>query len=227
MARLARVVVPGIPHHITQRGNRRQDVFFGEEDYEIYLSLMREWCKKAGVEIWAYCLMTNHIHLIAVPKSEEALARGIGEAHRRYTRAINQREGWTGYLWQGRFASYAMDEAHLFEAVRYVERNPVAAGIVRQAWDYRWSSARAHLAAANDSLVKVKPMLKRVEDWAHYLSGTDDEDSIKGIEAHLRTGRPLGDATFIERLERKLDRPLKPAKRGRKPGAETQQNTIN
>ena len=110
MARLARLVVPGLPHHITQCGNRRQQTFFNEDDYAAYIDLMAEWCGKEGVEIWSYCFMPNHVHLIAVPKSEEGLARAIGEAHRRYTRRINIREKWGGYLWQGRFASFVMEK---------------------------------------------------------------------------------------------------------------------
>ena len=118
MARLARVVVAGMPHHITQRGNRRQQTFFSDEDYWAYVELMAEWCGEEGVEIWGYCLMPNHAHLIAVPKSEHALRRAIGEAHRRYTRRINFREGWRGHLWQGRFASFVMEEPHLLAAAR-------------------------------------------------------------------------------------------------------------
>ncbi len=125
MARLARVVIPGLPHHVTQRGNRRQQTFFNDGDYAAYLELMSEWCREEGVEIWAHCLMPNHVHLIAVPKSENGLRRAIGEAHRRYTRRINFREKWRGYLWQGRFASFIMDEPYLLAAVRYVELNPV------------------------------------------------------------------------------------------------------
>ena len=113
MARLARVVAPGLPHHVTQRGNRRQDTFFGADDYAAYREIMAEWCARYGVDIWAYCLMPNHVHLVAVPDSVEGLRRAIGEAHRRYTRRVNAREDWTGHLWQGRFASYPMDESHL------------------------------------------------------------------------------------------------------------------
>ena len=113
MARLARVVVPGMPHHVTQRGNRRQPTFFREDDYAAYLELMGQWCRERGVEIWAYCLMPNHVHLIAVPQSEDGLRLAIGEAHRRYTRRVNFREGWRGHLWQGRFASFVMDEPYL------------------------------------------------------------------------------------------------------------------
>jgi putative transposase len=110
MARVARIVGPGMPHHVTQRGNRRQQTFFSDDDYRAYLLLLKEWCGHRGNRIWAYCLMPNHAHLIVVPKMEDGLCRGIGEAHRRYTRRINFREGWRGHLWQGRFASYVMDE---------------------------------------------------------------------------------------------------------------------
>ena len=145
MARLARLVVPGLPHHVTQRGNRRQQTFFCEEDYAAYLELMAEWCAKRGVEIWAYCLMPNHVHLVAVPQSKDGLRRAIGEAHRRYTRRINFREKWRGYLWQGRFASFVMDEPYLLAAARYVELNPLRANLVADAAEWPWSSAGAHL----------------------------------------------------------------------------------
>ena len=130
MARLARLVIPGMPHHITQRGNRRQQTFFNDGDYAAYLGLMAEWCRKEGVAIWSYCLMPNHTHLVAVPSSEDGLRRAIGEAHRRYSRRINFREKWRGYLWQGRFASFVMDEPYLLAAARYVELNPVRAKLV-------------------------------------------------------------------------------------------------
>ena len=133
MARLARLVIPGLPHHVTQRGNRRQQTFFNDGDYVAYLELMAEWCREEGVEIWSYCLMPNHVHLIAVPKTEDGLRRAIGEAHRRYTRRINFREKWRGYLWQGRFASFIMDEPYLLAAARYVELNPVRAKLVDRA----------------------------------------------------------------------------------------------
>ena len=131
MARLARVIAPGMPHHVTQRGNRRQQTFFGKEDYQHYLELISRFCRAEQVAIWAYRLMPNHVHLIVVPQSAESLRRAIGEAHRRYTRRINFREGWRGHLWQGRFASFVMDEDHLLTAARYVELNPVRAGLVQ------------------------------------------------------------------------------------------------
>lgn len=153
MVRIARVVAPGIPHHITQRGNRRQATFFEVDDYRAYLALMGEWCRRCRVDVWAHCLMPNHVHLIAVPSTEDGFRRAIGEAHRRYTRRVNFREGWRGHLWQGRFASYPLDEAHLVAAARYVEQNPVKAGLAERAWGYPWSSAAAHVVGENDTLV--------------------------------------------------------------------------
>lgn len=146
MARLARVILSGYPHHITQRGNRRQDVFFTDTDYEYYLELLKDWCQQEKIEIWADCLMTNHVHLIVKPGKKSKLSRVIGETHRRYTRMINFRENWKGYLWRGRFASYPMGKNWLLKAAVYVELNPVKAGIVKQPWNYRWSSVHTHLA---------------------------------------------------------------------------------
>src|SRR5216684_9028316 len=166
MGRIARVVVPGMPHHITQRGNRRQKTFFCDEDYRAYLELMAHWCAAWQVEIWSYCLMPNHVHLIAVPASENGLRQGIGEAHRRYTRRINFRERWRGHLWQGRFASFVMDEPYLLAAARYVELNPVRARLAERAGDWRWSSARAHLDGRDDALVRVAPLLALAPDGA-------------------------------------------------------------
>ncbi|WP_432821977.1 transposase [Trichloromonas sp.] len=215
MARIARVVAPGYPHHVTQRGNRRQQTFFCDDDYLAYLELMAEWCRKCGVEIWAWCLMPNHVHLIAVPQSEDGLARAIGEAHRRYTRRVNFRENWRGHLWQERFASFPMDESHLLAAARYVEMNPVAAEMVENPVDYRWSSARAHIERKDDALVKVAPLLEIVGDWRSFLSLPPAED-FDLMRKHERTGRPLGKAAFIEDLERTVGRILHPQKPGPK-----------
>src|SRR5208337_5310914 len=145
MARLARVIAPGMPHHVTQRANGRQQTFSGEKDYQHHLELVAQFCRAEQVAIWAYRLMPNHVHLIVVPQSAESQRRAIGEAHRWYTRWINFREGWRGHLWQGRFASFVMDEDHLLTAARYVELNPVRAGSVQAPSRYRWSSAAAHL----------------------------------------------------------------------------------
>jgi len=216
MARIARVVVQGYPHHITQRGNRRQQTFFCDKDYEIYVDLMSEWCARFNVEIWAYCLMPNHVHLIAVPKSAEGLRLAVGEAHRRYTRHVNFCEGWKGHLWQGRFSSYPTDEAYLLSAARYVEFNPVRAGLVKKPWLYRWSSADAHLKGKDDGLVKTSPLLDIVKDWRGFLSSSMPEDEITEFRAHERTGRPLGSERFIGKIEKTLGRILRIQKPGRK-----------
>ena len=214
MARLARLVVPGLPHHVTQRGNRRQQTFFCDEDNAAYVELMADWCKERGVAIWAYCLLPNHVHLIAVPQSADGLGRAIGAAHRRYTRRINFREKWRGYLWQGRFASFVMDEPYLLAASRYVELNPVRAGLVSDAADWPWSSAR-HLSGRDDRLVRAAPMLAMIADWRGLLSSAIREEELLDLREHARTGCPLGNATFVDRLEREVGRILRPRKSGR------------
>jgi putative transposase len=211
-----------MPHHVTQRGNRRQQTFFNDGDYAAYIDLIVEWCSKEGVEIWAYSCMPNHTHLICVPSSEEALRRAIGEAHRRYTRRINFREKWRGYLWQGRFASFVMDEPYLLAAARYVELNPVRAKLVARAEDWRWSSARAHLSGRDDCLVKVAPLLAIVGDWRAFLDSALPEGELDELRKHARTGRPLGDEAFLDRLESLLSRVLKPMKGGRPKKTENQ-----
>jgi putative transposase len=218
MARIARVVAPDLPYHVTQRGNRRQTTFFNDGDYETYLDLMAEWCRRRGVEVWAYCLMPNHVHLIVVPRREDGLRRGIGEAHRRYTRQVNFRENWRGHLWQGRFASFPMDEAYLLCAARYVELNPVRAGLVDGAEDYRWSSAAAHLAGRDDRLVQVGPLLGLAGDWRTFLAGGVAEADLRLLRRHERTGRPLGSAGFVSRVEGLLGRVLARQKPGPKRG---------
>ncbi len=217
MARLARLVIPGLPHHITQRGNRRQQTFFNDGDYAAYMELMANWCREEGVEVWSYCLMPNHVHLIASPKTENGLRRAIGEAHRRYTRRINFRENWRGYLWQGRFASFVMDEPYLLAAARYVELNPVRAELVADAAEWPWSSARAHLSGRDDRLAKVAPLLAMVDDWRGFLNSAIREEELLDLREHGRTGRPLGNATFLEQLEAIVGRVLKPQKGGRPP----------
>jgi putative transposase len=216
MARLARIVVPGVPHHITQCGNRRQPVFFKNDDYLNYLKLMAEWCNSHQVSIWAYCLMPNHIHLIAVPETKNSLSHAVGEAHRRYTRMINFRENWRGYLWQGRFVSYPLDEKYLLTAVRYIELNPVRSGLAKNAWTYQWSSASAHIKGNDDILVQVQPMLDIVSDWQDFISNDVSNEDLTLLRKHSRTCRPLGSEEFISHLEIKLNRILRPKKPGPK-----------
>ena len=145
MARIARVVASGYPHHVTQRGNRRQQTFFSDDDYREYLRLMSASCARSGTEVWAYCLMPNHVHLIMVPQHADGLRSAVSEAHRRFTLRINVREGWQGHLWQERFHSFLLDETHLLAAVRYVENNPVRAGLCAHAEDWPWSSLQERL----------------------------------------------------------------------------------
>jgi putative transposase len=202
MARLARVVVPGSAHHITQRGNRRQPTFFCDEDYQYYLELMAEWCGAHQVEIWAYCLMPNHVHLIAVPQSADGLCRAIGEVHRRYTRMVNFREGWRGHLWQGRFASFVLDEPYLLTAARYVELNPIRAGMVNSPSRCQWSSAAAHVRGSDDVLVKVAPLLKLATPWRGFLARAIPEEEIKLLRAHQCTGRPWVTRSFSRRWKK-------------------------
>lgn len=215
MARQARIVVPGIPHHVTQRGNRRMETFQGDADYALYKALLAEFAAKADVAVWAYCLMPNHVHLILVPSDEDGLRRALGETHRRYTRHVNTREGWQGHLWQERFHSCPMDEGYLRICTRYVELNPVRAGLTKTPEDWQWSSARAHLTAADDGLAAVQPLLERIPDWRAFLAEGLTDDARDAVRTGERTGRPLGAPAFIQRLESETGRILSPGKRGR------------
>jgi len=215
MARISRVVVPGVPHHVTQRGNRRLPTFFGDDDYRAYRELLVEGCKAANVDILAWCLMPNHVHLVLTPSSEDGLRAALADAHRRYSRRINQREGWTGYLWQGRFASAPMDERHLLAACRYVELNPVRARLVAAPRDWAWSSARAHLDGKPDGVVSIGPMLTRMPDWAGFLAAGLPEADHLALRAAERTGRPLGSKAFIAEIENRSGRSFEPGKAGR------------
>lgn len=224
MARLARIVVPGVPHHVTQRGNRRQEIFFCDEDYAAYRELIAEACARTGVRCAAWCLMPNHVHLILTPPAEDALRAALADAHRRYSRRINFAHGWTGYLFQGRFASFPMDEAHLLTAVRYVELNPVKAKLEKRAEDWLWSSARAHVTGKGDGLTDLRALAGVHRNWRamlrHGLEAADlGEEDAAAIERHERTGRPWGELAFVERIEGLTGRTLKPKKPGRKKNA--------
>ncbi|PVX27881.1 transposase [Sphingomonas pokkalii] len=218
MARLPRLVLPGYPYHVTQRGNRRQQTFFEEGDYALYRDLLAEAARRAGSEIWCYCLMPNHVHLVVVPADEDGLRRTFADAHRRYTGYINARHRWTGHLWQGRFGAVVMDEAHLGHAMRYVSLNPVRAHLVRRAEDWPWSSVRAHRAGRDDALVRVAPALDRYGDFATFLGDTAEADSAwHALRRAETTGRPLGAADWIADIERRTGRTLAVQKRGPKP----------
>jgi len=200
MARLPRLVVPGYPHHLTQRGVRSMAVFTSDDDRLSYLSFVAEECKRHGVDVIAWCLMTNHVHFIAVPKTEQSLARAFGEAHRRYTRMKNFAEGVRGYLFQGRFSSSVLDQNHLLAAVRYVELNPVRAGMAQQTGEYVWSSTRFHLGLVkSDPLVADSNLFGLVTNWEEFLRR--DDGGIERVIAATRTGRPAGDEEFLDKVE--------------------------
>ena len=163
---------------------------------------MADWCREEGVEIWGYCLMPNHVHLIAVPKTEDGLRRAIGEAHRRYTRRINFREQWRGYLWQGRFASFVMDEPYLLAAARYVELNPVRAKLVDRARAVALEQCQgAPVGPGRPVWSKSRPLLAMVGDWKAFLRSAMPEEELRDLREHGRTGRPLGSSAFLDRLE--------------------------
>lgn len=217
MARLARLVLPDVPYHVTQRGNRRQQTFFEDGDFALYRDLLAEGAWWSGAAVWAYCLMPNHVHVIVVPADSDGLRATFAYAHRRYTGFINARHRWTGHLWQGRFGAVAMDEAHLAAAARYVALNPVRAQLVSRAEEWEWSSVRAHLAGRDDGLVTVEPLIERLGDFGTFLGGEEDQQATRLLRRGESTGRPAGSADWLMELERSTGRPLLPRKPGRKP----------
>ncbi len=218
MARLARVVIPGHPHHVTQRGNGRARTFFGEADYALYRDLLAEHCRAADVAVWAWCLMPNHVHLILVPSDADGLRRALAPLHRRYAGIIHARRKRTGHFWQGRFGAVAMDEAHLAAALAYVSLNPVRARLVKRAQDWRWSSTRAHLRGRDDGLTALAPIRERWPRFADLIAAAPPAELFDRLRAAQSIGRPLGDSRFLARAERATRRCLRPQKRGPKPG---------
>lgn len=210
MTRIPRLVIPGLAHHVTQRGNRRQTTFFCPRDYDIYCQLLSEQCEKERVSIWTYCLLPNHVHLIAVPADPGGLRRTMSVVHRRYTTMINRREGWKGCLWQGRFSSFPMDERHLHAASRYVLLNPVRAGLSSRAADWPYSSARAHLEGASDGLVDLAGLACRVSDWSSFLEEGPSWSESSRIQRHESSGVPLGDEEFLDEIEALTGRTVRP-----------------
>jgi len=219
MSRLARTVFPGVPYHVTQRGNRREDVFFTDEDRRAYLEWMREYCTRHGVSVLAYCLMTNHVHVIVVPPRQDALENVFRSLHTRYAQHVNRARKWKGHLWQGRFFSSALDEPYLWAALRYVERNPVRARIVRKAENYMWSSAAAHCALREDgTLTDDRVWLTQIEsvgDWSKWLAEGDRPDEIEVLRRHVERGLPCGSEKFVRELERIAGQTLRYRPRGR------------
>ena len=217
MARLARVVVPGLPHHVTQRGNARARTFFGEDDYALYRDLLATHCRAADVEVWAWCLMPNHVHLILTPSDPDGLRRALSRVHRIYAGVIQARRKRTGHFWQGRFGAVAMDEEYLAAALRYVSLNPVRARLVARAQDWNWSSTRAHLRGRDDGVTAREAVKRIIPDFAALLAGAPEQESFDRLRAAESIGRPLGSDRFVARIERLTGRVLKPGKRGPKP----------
>jgi putative transposase len=217
MARLARVVVPGLPHHVTQRGNGRARTFFGDDDYALYRDLLATHCHAADVDVWGWCLMPNHVHLILVPSDPDGLRRALSRVHRIYAGVIQARRRRSGHFWQGRFGAVAVDEAYLAAALRYVSLNPVRARLVARAQDWKWSSTRAHLRGKDDGLTARQPVREIIPDFAGLLASAPEQDLFDSLRASESIGRPLGSDRFLARIERLTGRVLKPRKRGPKP----------
>ena len=205
------------PHHVTQRGNARREVFETDSDRLVYLSLLRQQAELQKLGILGYCLMPNHVHLIVVPHREDALRTALRNAHGRYAAYLNARQASSGHVWQGRYYSCPMDEAHLWSALRYAERNPVRAGMVSDPLIYPWSSARVHAGGGGDGLIEIAEWAARwtSAEWCEFLQATCAERENEAIRRSTHSGRPLGTEPFIEQLELALARPLKPRKRGR------------
>jgi putative transposase len=206
MPRVARTVFTGVPHHITQRGNRRGNVFFTDADRQTYLGWLKGYCDQYGVDVLAYCLMKNHVHLVAVPRDVESLQAVLKPLHMRYAQRVNRARNWRGHLWQGRFFSAPLDEDYLWAAVRYVERNPVRAKMVKKAENYAWSSAAAHCGRRDDPLLTKKQgwsrELDRIVNWSAWLAEGDEPERLEVLRRNTNKGLPCGSAKFIRRLEK-------------------------
>lgn len=226
MPRLARVVFSGVPHHITQRGNRREDVFFTDADRLAYLEWLRDYCDRYDVDVLAYCLMTNHIHLVAVPNTGDGLQKVFKPLHMRYAQRVNREHGWKGHLWQGRFFSSPLDEAYLWAAIRYVERNPVRAKMVAKAEDYPWSSAAAHCGLRVDPVLTGKRVWVKqytvIGDWSTWLSVEGDVDKVQELRRHIEKGLPCGSVEFVHKLSKMIGRRLDIRRQGRPKRDETE-----
>ncbi len=216
MPRFRRLVVPDYPHHVTQRGVRRQKTFFDDDDYLRYLRLADGLQDGAAIEVLAYCLMPNHIHAVVIPRRTDSLAGFFGPLHKRYAQFTNLRYEWTGHLWQARFYSVPMSEQHTLAAMRYVELNPMRSGLVGKPEEWRWSSARANLGLVDDPLLRARPADVKVDNWHEYLARTECRMDVDRLRRQTETGRPSGDANFIDNLEAITGRRIRCRKRGRK-----------
>ncbi|MBW2187002.1 MAG: transposase [Deltaproteobacteria bacterium] len=217
MPRIARIIAPHFPHHVTQRGNNRATVFFDDEDRQTYLHLLDKYSKKFSLQIWAYCLMDNHIHLLAVPEKEDSLARGVGLTNQVYTQYLNRKLSQSGRIWQNRFYSCLVDnDDYLWTVARYIELNPVLSKLTDKTEDYRWSSAKAHLTNSTDPLLHQPDWLEpeQRKSYCEFMLHSD-EDKNKAIRKATSTGRPFGSEEFIDFIEFRLNQTLRPRKPGR------------
>ena len=218
MSRIARVSVPGIAHHITQRGNNRETIFMDEKDNYQYLEWLKKYSDKYGMKIWAYCLMGNHIHLLTIPEKANSLSHTLRDAHMRYSQYVNHKYKRSGHLWQGRFFSCPLDDVHMLAVARYIERNPVRARLVRKAEKWQWSSAKAHVSGISDKLLSEDTtLLNLVEDWKEFLREQDNKEVVENLRKSTRTGRPFGNEKFVIHIESLISRILHPKKGGRPP----------
>ena len=217
MPRIARVCARGYPHHITQRGNNREKAFFDDEDRRFYLDVLTRYRDKYKMKILAYCLMGNHVHVLAVPERQTSLARGIGGTNLLYTQYVNRKYTRSGRLWQNRFFSSLVEkEPYLWAVMRYIERNPVRAKLVKRAEDYAWSSAGAHVSGKQDEVLSDEGQFneKEIKAYREFIR-KDDREIDTAIRRATSTGRPLGSEGFIKKLQKALRRDLLPKKGGR------------
>jgi len=221
MPRIARIVIPDVPYHVTQRGNNRQDVFFTDDDRRLYLDVLREQAAQFALDVLGWCLMTNHVHLVAIPRRADSLAKAVGRADWLYTRGINRLHGRSGHLWQNRFYSCALDEPHVVTAIRYIEQNPVRAKMCRVPWRYPWSSATAHVTGEDASgLLVMEAWLhdRPPREWRTMLTEGLEESEVKTLRQFTQRGRPLGTDSFLSRMESLLGRRVRPLPVGRPKG---------
>jgi len=218
MPRYARIVVPRVAHHVTQRGNKKQKVFFNNADREFFLEKLLKYSLKAELDIISYCLMDNHTHLIVVPKCHDSLAKTFKPLHMLYSQRLNKKSAITGRNWQGRCFSSPMDYNYTFNTIKYLCLNPVKAGMVFRSEDYEWLSARCHLNK------EVSDILTANENWlklAHFaVRDIQNNQSDFGkyseiINQNMHRNLPMGSSRFIDKLEKKFNRALRFKKSGR------------
>lgn len=212
--------MPGVPHHVTQRGNDRRQVFFSSGDHRLYLDLLGLHAARSGVEVLGYCLMPNHVHLLAIPRQEDSLAKMLGRTHCEYAQALNRAREHCGHLWQSRYFSCALDYAHLNNVLRYVDLNPVRAGLTQTACEWRWSSARVHCGESGEDPTLNCDWTTRLGDWdfaewREILGSVQPEEDRAAVKLATLRGEPLGSIDFVADLEQRVGRRLRVLARGR------------